>query len=169
MYEAPRTPTTSPQFLWTANITAQSTVSEVAGGSSFPAAVANESGSLEEAPPNSLGIQVYSEAGAILDLAVFGISREARTGLWLVEPILQATVTMSSTAGGISIFGDTLYPALTHTVNLCTTNARQRDGSASLKMRCGSIQVDFNGLQRPFLRLNTQSSTKKANIALRPF
>lgn len=164
MFDAPRTPNTGYVLAFATNITAQATASVVTAQSGVPAAVANEIAIVEEAPPNNLNIQLWGATGATLQLRVMGWRKETRTGLWMPSALLQATVVMHGSGYSLSMNGDTLFPAKTHTINLNNANAKALDGDATYKMP-GSISLDCHGFQKIGIGLTTSSGTAKANAA----
>jgi hypothetical protein len=151
--------------MFPANITANTTMTELVARAAEPSIGvmhANEV-AIVGAAPNWMNVQMYSESGASLDVRVFGFTWCAAVGLWSVRALLQFRATMHTVGPGSNLFlGDTLFPALTHVINLNNSNAKALDGSAAYKIP-GSISFDTHGLKYVGFGINRVSGTPKAN------
>jgi len=158
----PRTRRAYDNQAFPSNITSGATVTEIVAQATAPAVgvlVANEVAILGWCSQECC-LQVWSESGVSIDCRVFGLVPRA-DGKLNVRALLQFRATMHN-QGGTLLGADTLFPALTHAINLNNVNAKVLDGSATYKMP-GSILFDGLGMLIG-VGLNRVSGTPKANV-----
>lgn len=151
--------------VFAANITLASTVTLLKAMATEPGVGtlhANEVG-IVACRTNFMNVQVHSATGALIDVRAFGLRWCSASALWKPSALVQFRATMHGTGYDSSVLGDSLFPALSHAINLNNANAKALDGSTTYKL-LGSLSFDTHGFDYIGFGLNPSTGTPKANI-----
>lgn len=146
---------------WAANITTQAGITAIMPQATQPAGVDNEI-CVIGGGRTIMEVQLWcGTSGGQLDCSAWGWRWSNSDKLWMPRLLVQFRTTARN--AGLSILGDTLYPPLSHVININNANAVALDGSDTWKVP-GCLQFDSRGSKWVSFRVNPVAGTPKANL-----
>lgn len=143
------------------NITTAATVTEMSPQAAEPTGIANQVCVPGGGMSTMEVMLLVGTSGAQLDCRAWGWRWQQTLGLWIPRLLVQFRTTARNV--GFSMLGDTMYPPLSHVININNANAIALDGSDTWKVG-GCLQFDTRGSKFVSFGINPVTGTPKANL-----